>query len=239
MYAAHFRRAASPEATRRHRAAQHRNEAVQLDAKLDIGERMNAFLEKEYGEVRAEACRNYVLKVLSADRGAEIPDSCMPYGFFRRFQVEVLKKAFLDRDRVKLRRCFVKYIKQKLGGAACLTRVALRGGRKGTSMRDSGASRNAVKGMGLAFALLQWFVDELGAIKTRSDSSLLLRKAQEMKDFLINVEKVDPNELPILEEGAGRMWLTRFRRFYNISKRHHWNRLKVSWQKIKDAASFC
>ena len=64
-----------------------------------------------------------------------------------------------------------------------MTRVAARGEREGTSCRSSGGAHNALKGAGgLWHALFQWFVNELVQIQARSDASMLLRKAQEMKN---------------------------------------------------------
>ena len=116
-----------------------------------------------------------------------------------------------------------------------MTRVAARGERKGTSCRSSGGAYNALKGAGgLWHALLQWFVDALGKIKARSDSNMLLDKAREMKRWLIDEEGIPAHSLPKLEPSkTGYAWLHRWRHFYNISKRYHWNRLKVSWKKIK------
>ena len=71
-----------------------------------------------------------------------------------------------------------------------MTRVGMRGERSGKSYRNSGAARNALKGGGgLWHALLQWFVDELQFLSTRSDSPLLLDKAQEMRRYLIEEER--------------------------------------------------
>ena len=123
----------------------------------------------------------------------------------------------------------------RTGSQPTMTRVAARGERKGTSCRSSGGAYNALKGAGgLWHALLQWFVDTLGKVKARSDSNMLLDKAREMKKWLIEEEGIPARSLPKLEPNkTGYAWLHRWRHFYNISKRYHWNRLKVSWKKIK------
>ena len=62
----------------------------------------------------------------------------------------------------------------------------------------------------------------------------LLDKAREMKKWLIEEEGIPARSQPKLEPSkTGYAWLHRWRHFYNISKRYHWNRLKVSWKKIK------
>ena len=63
---------------------------------------------------------------------------------------------------------------------------------------------------------------------------MLLEKAREMRDFLIDAHGYSADQLPKLEpSNNGYHWVTRWRLFHNISKRHHWNRLKVSWAKLK------
>ena len=71
----------------------------------------------------------------------------------------------------------------RTGSQPTMTRVAARGERKGTSCRSSGGAHNALKSAGgLWHALFQWFVNELVQIQARSDASMLLHKAREMKN---------------------------------------------------------
>ena len=65
----------------------------------------------------------------------------------------------------------------------------------------------------------------------------LLDKVREMKQFIIDesngLSAEELNRLKLDPNKTGYKWLDRWRRWYNISKRHAWNKLKVSWEKIK------
>ena len=63
---------------------------------------------------------------------------------------------------------------------------------------------------------------------------MLLEKAREMRQFLIDEHGLPASDLPLLEsDNTGYRWVHRWRISYNLSKKYHWNRLKVSWAKIK------
>ena len=130
--------------------------------------------------------------------------------------------------------CLWAYL-DRVGSQPAMTRIAARGTRKGNSCRSSGGAYNALKGGGgLQFALLQWFVDVLQGCKLRVDSSILLEKARAMRQFLIDEHGLPASDLPLLEsDNTGYRWVHRWRISYNLSKKYHWNRLKVSWAKIK------
>ena len=238
-FAALFRKPPKPEPDRK-KAKVHRNAAVSLDEKLDQGERIYGFLARHWGEEKAVECARHVLRThliecgRPAEDDADEKDSLMPYGFWQRYFKEVLNLKYSRTDsgkRKKMWGCLAVYLDRK--GSSGKTRVAMRDGRKGASKRNSGSSLNAVKGVGLSFALLQWFVDEMGSLQARSDSEILLNKAREMRQWLIDHEEVEESDLPKLVDAAGRQWLRRWRLKYNISLKHHWDRLKVSWPKIK------
>ena len=221
-FAALFRQPPKPEPDRK-KAKVHRNVAVPLDEKLDQGERIYGLLARHWGDEKAVECGRHVLRTHLIECGrpanddAEENGSLMPHGFWQRYFKEVLNLKYNRSDsgkRKKMRGCLAEYLDRK--GSSGKTRVAMRDGRKGASKRNSGSSHNAVKGVGLAFALLQWFVDELGSLQARSDSEMLLNQAREMRQWLIDHEEVEESDMPKLEDAAGRMWLGRWRRHYNI-----------------------
>ena len=223
--------------TRVNTEKQYRNQSATLDSQLTLGERIYRFLEASHGQNFALAYaekHEEKKREGSKSRRTMRKGHQLPRGFWHCFITEEMHLEWAKSTQVSLSRAFMVYL-DRTNPQPSMTRVAARGGRKGTSCRSSGGAYNALKGAGgLWHALLQWFVDALGKIKARSDSNMLLDKAREMKRWLIAEEGIPAHSLPKLEPSkTGYAWLHRWRHFYNISKRHHWNRLKVSWKKIK------
>ena len=237
LFAAALSQVARPSG--QHTAKQYRNQSFTLDGQLTLGERVYRFLEASHGQDFALTFADkHQQKKLKEGQGrpatrATTKDG-LPRGFWHSFVTQEMHLDWTKALQMKASRAFGAYLDQT-GSQPTMTRVAARGDRKGTSCRNSGGAYNALKGAGgLGHALLQWFVDELGQLKVRSDAQMLLQKAREMKQWLINAEGIPADSLPKLERNnSGYKWLQRWRKFYNISKRHHWNRLKVSWKKIK------
>ena len=127
-----------------------------------------------------------------------------PYKFRHQFLSEVMKLLWTKREEMRCRRALKVYL-EKVGSQPMVSRVAMRGERKGKSKRNSGAARTAFKGEGgFWHALLQWFVDEMENIDMRTDSYILLDKVREMRQFIIdesnglsaeelNLPKLEPN----------------------------------------------
>ena len=237
-FAAFFLGAPSQEALipARQKARVGRNQPQSLDSQLTRGEQVYHFLEASYGEDYAweYAMVKYPRRKGPVSERSETREDDLPRGFWKDYVQDVLRLEYSNAQKMRASRALHVYL-DRMGSQPKMTRIALRGERKGTSCRSSGGAYNALKGAGgLWHALLQWFVDEIASIKLRADSSMLLEKAREMRDFLIDAHGYSADQLPKLEpSNTGYKWVKRWRLFHNISKRHHWNRLKVSWLKLK------
>ena len=231
-----FSEAPSQQAQPRRQARCRRNQPAMLDDQLTLGERIYHFLGERYG---LEYAAEYATVKYPRSKGSisvyERRGDDLPRGFFRDFVEDLLGLIYTDAYRKRCRRALRMYLDRVGVSQPTMTRIAARGERKGTSCRSSGGAYNALKGGGgLQFALLQWFVDVLQGCKLRIDASILLEKARAMRQFLIDEHGLPASDLPALEpDNTGYKWLGRWRIFHNISKRYHWNRLKVSWAKIK------
>ena len=84
-------------------------------------------------------------------------------------------------------------------------------------MRSHGGAKNARKVSGIGFMFLQFFVDEVQSLSCRADTQLLMTHARELRAQLI-AEHWAETELPELFGPAGRMWVSRWRRDYNIGE---------------------
>ena len=105
----------------------------------------------------------------------------VPYGFWPRYMRSV-NWLFTDRKKMQLTRSLIQYAQRHHSG--CRTRVGFRGMRNGKSYRCSGGAENATKAIGLGFMLLQYFVDFVQRLKCRTDSTLLMQKARELRGVL-------------------------------------------------------
>ena len=225
---------------------QHKYDARSIDAALESGERVVAFMSTIYGhETATSYLENITRRVMgsqpiSAERAGTIvlddddePAPArrrLPYGFWRRFFEEDLKQQFIRRKISQYQRALYLYVQRRAEGARTMT--AMRGFRACGSCRSSGGSLNRQKASGLGFALLQWFVDHVQQLMTRCDVSLLMNTAREMRADLVHRGWPEA-ELPKLIGNAGAKWFQRWRKRYNIVKRVTGMKLTVSWRKVK------
>ena len=79
----------------------------------------------------------------------------------------------------------------------------------------------------IGFELLQWFVDEIEAIKGRADSRLMMDHARWLRSQLV-ASGVQDALLPKINKS----WLFRWRRFFGISIRRGTTTFQVSWYKV-------
>lgn len=236
--AAHFAAAgaSAPQSVKKSNVPVPRNQGRTIDDQLRLGKLLHSNLIEKHGLAKSQAYEAVVL-----GKGSGSQPSCsddeesgsvsgrLPKFFFTRFIGQVLRRRPTDALKTQLSRAFRFYIKAKAKGP--VTMAGLRALRKPRSCRK-GSTRLRCPELG--HALLQWFTDELlGKMKTRSDGHILLNKARELAAFLEKEKIVSHNALPSLDDAAGRMWISRWRKRYRISKRHSWNRLKVSWSKVK------
>ena len=215
----------SPEERGRHRERTterrriHRNHTDELQAKLDLGERAYQFLVNSKGVEWVGQHRHFLV---SGEGDKDVRR--VPHRFWQQFVVEELHLQFCVRQRLRVATAFKLYIAKD----ARWTQAAMRDGRRPNSKRRGGAELNAAKAGGLGFALLQYFIDEVQVLRCRSDSSMLLQKARELRQQLLD-DGMDAKELPNLKKGAAKMWLKRWRDRHGIRMKTSGMKLKVSW----------
>ena len=223
-----------------------------VDAMIEKGGRVIAFMESEYGKDRAdEILAGMILSKLSPDSlpsqgkavadvysgdvnepwGFWMPKAKVDWGFWRRFLEDELHVPYNTRQRLHFYKALRWVANHRAGGATSL--AALRGQRRRMSLRGHGGALNSRRAAGLGFALLQYFVDHVQRLMSRSDSELMMREARELRAALIAKGYTD-RELPKLSGGAGHMWFWRWRRTYNIEMRRGWMKMSVPWLKIKE-----
>ena len=202
---------------------QHRNISLELDSQLDLGERILAYLAKQYGQDAASRFVNAV----RADHGQgsqpsaageaavgegsqpSAPKLALPYGFWQAFIPDCLHLRFSKSLSNRLLKALKVYV---INSQGAMTRAGMRSGRRGKSKRKRGGEENASKDCGIGHELLQWFVDELQNLKCRQASIMFLGKAREMRDVLLETGEYTEDELPKLTGSVGRMWMLRWRK---------------------------
>ena len=138
-----------------------------------------------------------------------------------------MKFCFVKRQ--ALRRSFQEFVVRTAVGA--VTRVALRGNRKRGSYRGSGGRDNSKKCPELGFHLLQYFVDRIQNLYSRTDSMAMLKQARQLREFLVQ-DGYPEYRLPKLVGNAGSQWFRRWRIDCGINYKISGMELKVSWEKI-------
>ena len=197
--------------------------ALTTDSRIDLGERAMTFMTHVYGE---DSVAQYVEKGVA------------PYGFFKKFLVEDLQRAYADQIRVQVSRALQRRRKhlrdlaaKDPGAPNVVTKLEQRDCLSGTDKRAKGGAKNSVKAPGLAFMLLQFFVDHVQVLRARVDSALLMQEARRLKDVLL-YQGVAGHAMPKLVGQAGVSWFRRWRLSYNISFRATGMQLKVAWRKV-------
>ena len=227
---------------RRTTQRQHRHTSLDVDAKLELGERVQQSLKALLGEEQASLVAREASSCepidaddpIYADNSGSQPTAAsertrLPYGFWKRFVEEELCLEYTTHKRLQMYRAWVRYVKARQSGGK--TRVAMRGDCKRGCSRTGGGALNAQKATGLGFMLLQFFVDQVQQWHCRADSSLLLARARELHEQLLR-EHWRESELPKLIGNAGKAWLWRWRKQYDIVKNVLGMKLKVSWAKV-------
>ena len=162
-----------------------------VEAMIEQGGRVIAFMESEYGKDRAdEIIAGMILSKLSPDsllsKGKAVadvdaadvnepwgfwkPKAKVDWGFWRRFLEEELHVPYNTRQRLHFYKALRWVANHRAGGATSL--VALRGNRRRGSQRGDGGALNRRRAVGLGHALLQYFVDHVQRLMCRSDSQL-------------------------------------------------------------------
>ena len=242
--------AAALNVARRNNKTLHKYEKHSVEADIDLGERVASFLQSLYGQDRADVMFEKIAQrhsgsqpspeeepqLINVDDEEDVAaagvdrGSHLPYGFWRQFITDELRQQYTDRKRMRLSRALQFYVQRKKAGAC--SRTAMRGLRAKDSCRRNGGSQNARKASGLAFQLLQYFVDYVQRLLSRADSMMMLTKAREFRNVLLS-EKYPEDELPKLDGNNGAQWFKRWREMYGIVRKITGMKLKVPWKKIK------
>ena len=127
----------------------------------------------------------------------------LPWGFWRRFLEVEMKVQYTARQRLSFSRALKFVAQRRAEGAASL--AAKRGRRRRGSCRGEGGALNRRLAPGLGFALLQYFVDHVQRLMSRSDSTLLMNEARRLRGELAHGGYSD-KELPKLIGTAGHTW---------------------------------
>ena len=240
---------AAENAPRRVEVKQHKLDKHSVDSNIDLGGRVAAFFETLYGRDKTVELLGRIVHRANGSQpspaadanvvdltGADDPDHgddggrILPYGFWKKFMRDDMQQQATKRQQTRLWRALTYYAVRQATGAR--TPAAMRGMRDRNSYRGNGGASNAEKGRGLGFALLQFFVDHVQRLSGRSDSCLLMKKARDMRQVLVDEEQ-DENDLPNLEDNAGHCWFMRWRRRFGIVKMVTGMKLKVPWEKVK------
>ena len=232
----------------------HRNDGQALDSQLNLAERIVGQLMSEVGA--AEASKRLMVLARKGhahrhgrahldedgaqpdffgddDDGEKEPVLLVSHGFWNRFIRDELNLLPSPARKMRMIRA-VKYYAMR-AHQGCITRAAYRGHRTKDSKRSCGGSNNRIKAAGLGFALLQYFVDVVRRLQCRADTVLLMTKAKEMREALLDNPSGQWTEsnLPKLQGKAGVAWFGRWRKRYGIGYKVTGMKLKVAWRKIK------
>lgn len=196
-----------------------RNQSVSLQQRLALGQLLIAYLRRTYPETAEPEADPLLLEKFR-----------YPYGFFKRFIREELRLPYTNAKRLQCRKA-LELLRAALDTTAS-SPAAMRDFRPARSVRGDGGSKNASKSCALSFHLFQYFVDEFQELRSRSDSALLLKEARRLRLILCMSEEAAGLRIPRLTDGAGRVWLQRWRKEWGIVMKGIGMQLKVSWRKI-------
>ena len=233
------------DAARAPRRRQYVKQGHDIEAILCHGQKAIAYVHAQYGKEKAEA----ILDAMTPQRrpglgtGSRVinADACpleaqreprrtrVDWGFWRRFIEDEMQIRYDQKQRVRFSRALKFVLQKRAEGATSLS--ALRGERKPKSFRTHGGATNSRKACGLAHALLQYFVDHIQRLQSRSDSHLLMKEARNLRAYLIQ-EGHPEKDMPKLIGSAGSQWFRRWRLMYGIEMRSSWMKYKVSYKKI-------
>ena len=221
-----------------------------VEATIAHGQRVLDFMHQQYGKEKTEAVLSGMILDMWPSRRQGLGmgsividvDACslnaeggahkvkVEWGFWRKFLEDEMHVRFDARQRQRFYRALKFVVLKRAGGAKSLS--SLRGERQRNSCRGNGGALNGRKGCGLGHALLQYFVDHIQRLCTRSDSELLMKEARRLRGYLVE-QGYDEKYLPKLIGNPGAQCFFRWRRMYGIQMRSSWMKYKVSFRKIK------
>ena len=195
-----------------------------ITRKLEHGHQISVALQEKHGDECLRRCLENVC-------GEHDCRTIFPWGFWKHFIEDDMGRVNSNRQRKHSFRCFCLYAERMQLGGATITSW-LDGQRPGSKRRRGDQVYNHHKSQGLGVALLQFFVDEMQVLRSRSDSSMLVEKARELRAELIEKGWAE-EDLPKMDGQHGKEFLFRWRREYGIVMKSCGMQLKVLWSKVK------
>ena len=153
----------------------------------------------------------------------------LPKGFWPACCEQCFFRAYTEGLRKPLTKSFNMYTTSLRKGAT--TCCGMLGDKKAGQKISTGGSLNRTKCPEIGQLLYDWFIDCL-QICSRVTQPLLIIQARRIKQQLINA-RYDPQAMPNLEGQAGKSWIRRWMRKFDIVRRRTVKHLKVSWVKLK------
>ena len=196
--------------------ATRRNQCDLIVKKIKLGETILCVLKDEYPHALQEGSDGETR-------------ATFPHRFWRYFIESHLDLQYTNQQRLRCFRAAMFVIDRYNRGLH--TSTAMRDGARSSAKRHKGGEYNAAKARGIGFALLQIFVDEFQALRSRTDSKMLLERARELRMQLLGSGYTE-HQLPKLDGNAGKVWLQRWRKEHSISMKACGMQLKVSWSKV-------
>ena len=144
---------------------------------------------------------------------------------WRDVAVECFGLQYTDASRVRLKRCYTEW--KSHSGEGVFTQAGAGAIQRGRVRRAAACPRPR-KMPCLWFELLQWFVDEVESLRTRSDSALLIKQARVIRDRLLE-QGYEAASLPKINKD----FLYRWRNEYGITIRKTTVRFKVHGARLR------
>ena len=154
--------------------------AVENDTRLQLGAWIQQFGLEHLG---VEKWNEYRRRLVEVDDDDENPPS-LPRYFWKNFVENEMRLHYTNRQRLRCFRALMFFVERTASGEN--TRPTMLSGRRAKAKRAKGAEHNATKAYGIGYALLQFFVDNVQALRSRADSALLLMEAQKLRHHLMH-----------------------------------------------------
>ena len=153
---------------------------VDNDTRLQLGAWIQQFGLEQLG---VEQWNEYRRRLVEDDDDDEnLPR--LPRYFWKNFVENEMRLHYNTRQRLRCFRALVFFVERTASGEN--TRTTMLSGRRAKAKRAKGAEHNATKAYGIGYALLQFFVDNVQALRSRADSALLLMEAQKLRHHLLH-----------------------------------------------------
>ena len=143
-------------------------QAVDNDTRLQLGAWIQQFGLEHLG---VEKWNEYRRRLVEDDDYDDENPPKLPRYFRKNFVQNEMKIHYNNRQRLRCFRALMFFVERTASGEN--TRTTMLSGRRAKAKRAKGAEHNATKAYGIGYALLQFFVDNVQALRSRADSALL------------------------------------------------------------------